>query len=56
VNPTIDPDIIADALEDDPEAARAEWLAEFRDDISDFISRRVVMACVEDSAKTATSN
>jgi hypothetical protein len=48
LNPTIDPTIISDALADDPEAARAEWLAEFRDDISDFISRRVVMACVEE--------
>jgi hypothetical protein len=29
----LNPTIISDALADDPEAARAEWLAEFRDDI-----------------------
>lgn len=37
LNPTIDPAIIAEALEEDPAAARAEWLAEFRDDISGFL-------------------
>jgi hypothetical protein len=47
LNPTIDPGAIARAREMDPDAARSEWDAEFRDDIADFISRRVVMACVE---------
>jgi hypothetical protein len=51
LNPTIDPTIISDALADDPESARAEWMAEFRDDISDFISRRAVMACVEEGIR-----
>lgn len=46
LNPTIDPQIVADALEEDPAAARAEWLAEFRDDISAFVSQEAVDACV----------
>jgi len=46
LNPTIDPRIIADAMEDDPAAARAEWMAEFRDDISAFVSQEAVDACV----------
>ena len=45
MNPSIDPEIIAEAYEDDPEAARAEYGAEFRDDIADFVSREVVDAC-----------
>lgn len=45
LNPTIDPQIIADALAEDPAAARAEWLAEFRDDISAFVSQGAVDAC-----------
>src|ERR1035437_4882057 len=48
LNPTISPNAIARAREMDSEAARSEWDAEFRDDIADFISRRVVMTCVEE--------
>ena len=47
LNPTLDPKIVQRALEDDPEAASAEWLAEFRSDIAAFISREVVEACVQ---------
>jgi hypothetical protein len=47
LNPGIDRQVIAEALEDDPAAARAEWLAEFRDDLSDFVSREVVEALVD---------
>jgi hypothetical protein len=36
------------AREMDPDAARSEWDAEFRDDISDFLTRVAVEACVED--------
>ena len=32
----------------DPDAARSEWDAQFRDDISDFLTRVAVEACVED--------
>ena len=42
LNPDIDPDFLADAYEDDPVAAAAEYGAEFRDDISAFISVDVV--------------
>jgi hypothetical protein len=47
LNPTLDQAIIDQALEDDPAAARAEWLAEFRVDIESFVSREVVEAVVE---------
>ena len=40
LNPRIDRATIAEAYEDDPEAARAEWGAEFRTDLADFVSRR----------------
>ena len=47
MNPTLDPDVIVRAFEDDPLSAAAEYGAEFRTDIADFISRAVVEACVE---------
>jgi hypothetical protein len=46
MNPTIDPAIIEQALRDDPEAASAEWLAEFRNDLSGYISHDAIMRCV----------
>jgi len=46
-NPTIDQAIIEAATRDDPEAARAEWQAEFRGDLSTFVDRAIVEACVE---------
>jgi hypothetical protein len=42
MNPKIDPAIIAEAYESDPEAARAEYGAEFRDDLADFVTREIV--------------
>jgi hypothetical protein len=47
LNPTIPQAIVDEAMADDPAAARAEWLAEFRDDLADFISHDAVMACVD---------
>lgn len=47
MNPCIYPATIAEAYEEDPESAASEYGAEFRSDISDFISRAVVEACVE---------
>ena len=44
INPRIDPAIIAEAYESDPEAARAEYGAEFRDDLADFVTREIVEA------------
>jgi hypothetical protein len=46
MNPNLDPAEVAAAEEEDPQAAQAEWHAEFRDDLSDYISREVVDACV----------
>jgi hypothetical protein len=42
MNPSIDPQIIAEAYETDPEAARAEYGAEFRDDLADYITREAI--------------
>jgi hypothetical protein len=44
MNPKIDPAIIAEAYESDPEAARAEYGGEFRDDLADFVTIEVVQA------------
>lgn len=41
-NPTIDPQIIADAIADDPESAASEWLGQWREGISDFIDRQLI--------------
>lgn len=46
MNPTLDPAIIADAYEADPESAAAEYGAEFRRDIAAFVPREVVDAVV----------
>jgi len=46
LNPLIDRQIIEEAHEDDPEAARAEWNAEFREDLADYIRREVVESLV----------
>jgi hypothetical protein len=46
MNPGLDPAIVAEAYESDPEAASAEYGAEFRSDLSDFVSREAVEACV----------
>ena len=46
MNPGLDPAIVAEAYESDPEAAEAEYGARFRSDLSDFVSREAVEACV----------
>ena len=46
MNPALDPAMIADALEDDPEGAAAEWLAEFRSDIARFVDPVVIEKAV----------
>jgi hypothetical protein len=45
-NPTIPQEEIDAAVAADPESAAAEWLGQFRGDISDFISRDAIEACV----------
>ena len=42
MNPAVDPRVIAEAYEDDPVSAAAEFGAEFRSDIASFVSREVV--------------
>jgi hypothetical protein len=44
MNPRIDPAIIQEAFDEDPESARAEYGAEFRDDLADFITREQIDA------------
>lgn len=46
LNPTLDRAIIDKALEEDPQAAAAEWNAEWRNDIGAFVDPEVVDACV----------
>lgn len=46
-NEALDQRIIDKALERDPEAAAAEWLAEWRSDISDFLDRGLVEAATD---------
>jgi hypothetical protein len=45
MNPSIDPALIAEAYEDDPASAAAEYGAEFRDDIAEFVPRNIIDAC-----------
>ena len=47
LNPTLDPRIIDEALARDPAVARAEWLAEWRDDIATFLSRELIESAVD---------
>jgi hypothetical protein len=46
-NPTIDRNIIARATQSDPEAAKAEWDAEFRDDVSSFLDDATIDAAID---------
>ena len=44
MNPALDPRIVEEAYEDDPDAAAAEYGGEFRNDLSDFVPATVVAA------------
>ncbi len=46
MNSALDPRIVEEAREEDPENAAAEYDAEFRSDIADYVSRAVVEAAV----------
>jgi len=46
-NPTLDRSVIERARKSDPVGAASEWDAEFRDDISGFVSREIIEAAVE---------
>jgi hypothetical protein len=47
LNPTLDDAIIAQALADDPAAARAELLGQFRDDVGGWMPTEVIEAAVD---------
>jgi hypothetical protein len=47
MNPTLDQGEIDRALAEDPAAAAAEWLGEFRDDVASFIGIELVEASVD---------
>jgi hypothetical protein len=47
MNPTVRQSIVDAAMERNPASAAAEWLAQFRDDIADFITRESVLDCVD---------
>jgi hypothetical protein len=47
LNPTLDQAIVDEAMERDPAAARAEYFAEWRDDISGFIDADLIEGCIE---------
>ena len=47
MNPTVPQSVIDEAMERDPDHAQAEYYAEFREDIADFLSRAAIDAVVE---------
>ncbi|WP_298106321.1 hypothetical protein [Bradyrhizobium sp.] len=47
LNPTIDQSIIDRAMAEDPAAARAEWMGEFRDDIGGWLPLEVIESSVD---------
>jgi hypothetical protein len=46
-NPTLDQREVDEAMARDPAKARAEWLAEWRDDIAAFLSRELIESAVD---------
>ncbi len=46
MNPSFDPELIAEAYADDPASASAEYGGEFRNDIAAFVTREAVDACI----------
>lgn len=53
MNPTVgrDSEVISEAFESDPDAARAEYGAQFRSDIEALISIEVVKACIDEGVR-----
>ena len=56
MNPSIDPEVIAEAYEEDPASASSEYGAQFRDDIDDFVSQAVVDACTDPGVVERAAN
>ena len=48
MNPTLPERLVLEALAEDEQKARAEWLGMFRDDVSNLLDRDVVEALVDD--------
>ena len=46
MNPTLDADLIQEALAEDPQSAAAEWNCEWRQDIESFLSFEALQSCV----------
>ena len=46
-NPTLSASVVAQAHADDPQAAASEWQAEFRGDLSAFLSDELIDAAIE---------
>src|SRR5262245_7492249 len=55
-NPSLPQSIVDRALERDPAAASAEYLAQFRNDIESFVPFEIVNACVGDYSEAAPIN
>jgi hypothetical protein len=47
LNPTLDPALIARALEDDPASARSEWLGLWRDDVGAYVPTELIESAVD---------
>lgn len=47
LNPTLNPTMIARELEADPAAARSEWLGQFRDDLSSYVSIELIESAID---------
>jgi hypothetical protein len=47
LNPTLDQGLVDAAIEDDPQAARSEWLGEWRNDLASFIDVEMIEACTD---------
>jgi hypothetical protein len=47
LNPMLDQSIIDQALIEDPEAAKSEWLGEFRNDLAAYIDPEIIEAAVD---------
>jgi hypothetical protein len=54
LNPTVPQEEIDRDLEEDPAKARAEWLAEFRDDIGGWLPLEVIEQAVDRGLTAAT--
>jgi hypothetical protein len=52
MDPSLPERVVLDALERDEASARSEWLGEFRDDLSGYVTSEALRACV-DSERTA---